>query len=225
MINCTCCKLFNLKIFPPLLREWIDVMSKCNKCGTETGFIGSLSFNKQTGRCGKCESEVKQSLMRFRMAFLNFYSDGIFTDEKWSRLLAGAANDRLNIEEARMFIRADALNLLNRILIFATANGFIRDEEERTFYYVQKTLAIPDVEAKPLLDRLRYLKNITNIRRGTLPTAYPSIRLNASRQALRNKVTMRKSVWKIEEKEGTYDSPNHFTPNRYNNSCLVASQF
>jgi len=158
--------------------EGIDAMPKCVKCGTETGFIGSLTFNKQTGRCGKCESEVMQSLMRFRTAFLNFYSDGIFTDEKWSRLLAGAANDRLNIDEARMFVRTDALNLLNRILIFATANGFIRDEEERTFHYIQKTLAIPDVEAKPLLDRLNDLKYITNIRRGRLPTAYPSIRLD-----------------------------------------------
>jgi len=67
-----------------------------------------------------------------------------------------------------MFVRTDALNLLNRILIFATANGFIRDEEERTFHYIQKTLAIPDVEAKPLLDRLNYLKYITNIRRGRI---------------------------------------------------------
>src|SRR5437764_15213306 len=43
--------------------------------------------------------------------------------------------------------------------------------------------------------------------------------LNASRQALRKNDTMGKSVWKIEEKEGTYDSPNHFTPSRYNNPC------
>jgi hypothetical protein len=38
------------------------------------------------------------------------------------------------------------------------------------------------------------------------------LELNASRQALRNTDTMGKSVWKIEEKEATYDSPNHFTP-------------
>jgi eukaryotic-like serine/threonine-protein kinase len=47
--------------------------------------------------------------------------------------------------------------------------------------------------------------------------------LNASRQALRNNDIMGKSVWKIEEKEGTYDSPNHFTPIRYSNPCRVAS--
>ena len=40
-------------------------------------------------------------------------------------------------------------------------------------------------------------------------------RLNASRQALRGNDTMGKSVWKIEEKERTYDSPNHLTPIGY----------
>src|SRR6266566_9177092 len=50
----------------------------------------------------------------------------------------------------------------------------------------------------------------------------PESPLNASRQALRNHDTMGKSVWKIEEKEGTYDSPNHFTPIRYSNPCRVA---
>ena len=42
-------------------------MPKCVQCGTETGFIGSLTFNKQTGRCGRCESEVKQFLMRVQV--------------------------------------------------------------------------------------------------------------------------------------------------------------
>jgi len=86
----------------------IDAMPKCVKCGTETGFIGSLTFNKQTGRCGNCESEVMQSLMRFRTAFLNFYSDGIFTDEKWSRLLAGAANELCHLEMSATFHKINA---------------------------------------------------------------------------------------------------------------------
>src|SRR2546421_12719704 len=146
-------------------------MPKCVQCGTETGFIGSLTFNKQTGRCGRCESEVKQSLMRFRDAFLNFCSDGMLTEEKWSRLLVGAANDRLDIDEARRFVRTDALNLLNRILIFATANGFIRDEEERKLQYRQVKIAIPSMQAERLRDHPSNLQDMTNIRRGHLPTA------------------------------------------------------
>ena len=35
-------------------------------------------------------------------------------------------------------------------------------------------------------------------------------------------IQMGKSMRKIEEKEGTYDSPNHFTSSRYSNPCRVA---
>ena len=79
-------------------------MPTCVQCRTEVGFIGSLGFNRQTGRCSKCEGETRQALSRFRAAFFSFCHDGILTKEKWSSLLAGAANDRLNINEALAFI-------------------------------------------------------------------------------------------------------------------------
>src|SRR6266700_5547883 len=152
-------------------------MPTCVQCRTEVGFIGSLGFNRQTGRCSKCEGETRQALSRFRAAFLSFCRDGILTKEKWSSLLAGAANDRLNINEAVSFIRGDVLNLLDRLLTFATANGFITEAEEGNFHYMRTTLAIPDAIAQPLLNRLAHLRYVTNIRRGTLPTSRPSIRL------------------------------------------------
>ena len=153
-------------------------MPTCVQCRAEVGFIGSLIFNKQTGRCSKCEGETRQALARFRAAFLSFCRDGILTQEKWSSLLAGAANDRLNINEALAFIHGDVLNLLDRLLTFATANGFITGEEERNFHYMRTTLGIPDLAAQPLLSRLGYLKYITTIRRGKLPNVRPSIRLD-----------------------------------------------
>src|SRR5712691_1087009 len=152
-------------------------MPICVQCRTEVGFLGSLSFNKQTGRCSKCDGETKQALMRFRTAFLNFCSDGTLTAEKWAGLSAGAAHDRLNINEAQVFIRGDVLNLLDRLLTFATANGYITEAEEHNFHYSRTMLAIPDAIAQPLLNRLAHLSYVTNIRRGTLPTARPSIRL------------------------------------------------
>ncbi len=153
-------------------------MPTCVQCRTEVGFIGSLGFNRQTGRCSKCEGETRQALSRFRAAFLSFCRDGILTKEKWSSLLAGAANDRLNINEALAFICGDVLNLLDRLLTFATANGFITDEEERNFHYMRTTLGIPDLAAQPLLSRLGYLKHITTTRRGNLPNIRPGIRLD-----------------------------------------------
>jgi 5-methylcytosine-specific restriction enzyme subunit McrC len=49
------------------------------------------------------------------------------------------------------------------------------------------------------------------------------VNLNASRQDLRGNDTMRKSVWKSEEKEAMCDSPNHLTPVRSSNPCRTAS--
>ncbi len=154
-------------------------MSICVRCGKEVGFIGSLAFNKRTGRCGNCESETLQVLNRFRTAFLNFCSDGVLTDEKWARLLAGAASERLDTNEALAFIRGDALNLLDRTLTFAAADGFVSDEKERYILHLRAMLAIPDTAAQPLLSRLGYLKYLTGIRRGVLPTVHTSIRLDS----------------------------------------------
>src|SRR5260370_40797967 len=71
-------------------------MPTCVQCRTEVGFIGSLGFSRQTGRCSKCEGETRQALSRFRAAFLSFCRDGILTKEKWSTLLAGAARGTLS---------------------------------------------------------------------------------------------------------------------------------
>jgi HNH endonuclease len=153
-------------------------MTTCVKCRQDVGFLGMLSLNRQTGRCGKCESEVKQALMRFRVAFVNFCSDGKLTPEKWKALLTAAAHDQLNIQEALVFIREDALNLLNRILTFADSDGYIKEEDEQNIRYIGQTLAIPVADMQPILNRLDRLKYITNIRRGNLPQVMPSIRLD-----------------------------------------------
>jgi len=154
-------------------------MSTCVRCGKDVGFIGSLTFNKHTGRCGNCESETLQALNRFRTAFLNFCSDGVLTNEKWARLVAGAASEHLDMNEVLAFIRGDALNFLDRTLTFAVADGFITHEKERYILHLRAMLAIPDAAAQPLLNRLGYLKYLTSIRRGALPTVRTSIRLDS----------------------------------------------
>src|SRR5712692_8511188 len=125
-------------------------MPICVRCGKDVGFIGSLAFNKQTGRCGSCEGENLQALRRYQMAFLHFCSDGTLTPEKWAALSAGAAGDRLSMNEALAFIRGDALNFLDRTLTFAAADGFITDEKERYILHLRTLLAIPDAVAQPL---------------------------------------------------------------------------
>lgn len=76
----------------------------------------------------------------------------------------------------------DAINSIygRDTLIFAI-QGVTRSWKMRQFklsgHFTTKTLAIPDIVAQPLLNRLAYLKYITHIRRGNLPTIRPSIRL------------------------------------------------
>lgn len=113
-------------------------MPICMYCRTEVGFIGSLTFNKQTGRCSKFDAGIKQALMRFRMAFLNFCTNGVLTNENWSRLQAGAKNDRLNINEALVFVRGDVLNILDRILIFLPTLVLLLTKKSVTFTTYEK---------------------------------------------------------------------------------------
>jgi hypothetical protein len=154
-------------------------MATCVRCNKDVGFLGSISFNKQTGRCGACEKANRQALDHFRQAFVSFSQDGIITADEWARLSMGAAKENVDMNEAFAFVRGDALNLLERTLTFAASDGSITDEEETDVKRLQIALAIPDTMAKPVLDRLAYLKTITNIRRGILPTVRSSVRLES----------------------------------------------
>jgi len=136
--------------------------------------LNALSFNKQTSRCGKCEEQVRQALTRFRQAFLGFCNDGILTSEEWSQLVSGAAYEGLDLNEAMAFIRGDATHFLERTLTFASADGEINENEEQEIYRLCQLLSIPESQARPLFERLNYLKYLSNIRKGNIPTIQPS---------------------------------------------------
>lgn len=155
-------------------------MPTCVRCGKDVGLLGSIGFNKQAGRCGSCEKANKQALDRFRQAFLSFSQDGIISPDEWTRLSMGASKENIDMNEALAYIRGDALHLLEQTLAFASADGYITDEEERGIQHLRVALAIPDPIAKPVLDRLAYLKSLSNIRRGVLPTIPPSVRLESN---------------------------------------------
>ncbi len=154
-------------------------MASCIRCGKEFNGISSLlSFNRETKRCKGCDADVQQALTRFRYAFLNF-TNTILTSEEWQVLLNGAHNDRLDINEALAFVRADALNHLNRLLDLEPP----RDELERYrdvlgeyIYRFMQWLAIQGTDAAFILRRV----NILNIRTGRLPhILVPDIQLDS----------------------------------------------
>jgi hypothetical protein len=158
-------------------------MAICVRCQKEVGFLGSLlGFNKQTGRCGKCEGAVRQSLLRFRQAFLQSCHDGILSEQKLQWLHSVARQEGIDWNEAMNFVRGDALHLLERTLALAAEDGIITDEETRHFYQSQSNLSIPPDLARPLQERLEYLRYISNIRQGKLPTVNPSTHLESGEQ-------------------------------------------
>ena len=154
-------------------------MPVCLRCRRDAGLLGRLSFNKQTGRCGKCEQDVQQFVVGFRQAFLNAFGGGLMTDAQWAGLAQYAAANYVNLSEALAFIRGDGLHVLERTLTYFYADGEIDDGEEKYVLDLIRRLEIPDGLARPYLQRLAYLRQLTSIRRGRLPSIHPSIHLES----------------------------------------------
>lgn len=155
-------------------------MPRCVRCGKESGLIGGLlSFNQRTGRCNGCENQIKQSLNRYRQAFLSFCADGILSSQDWQHLRQLTMHDNLDWNEAMQYVRGDALHFLERVLVFAAADGIITDNEKHNFHELCNDLLIPTEIARPLIERLNYLKYISEIRQGNLPVVQASIHLES----------------------------------------------
>jgi len=154
-------------------------MPKCIRCNNEVGLLGRLSFNKQTGRCGKCESEVQKAYDYFRQLFVSFCQDGVLSTHEWNELQNVARQHKLDWQAALTYVRGDAHNFMERILTFAAADGVITDEEDTYIRNWQLALNLPNELMRPILERLNYLKEITRIKRGNLPIVIPKLHLES----------------------------------------------
>lgn len=154
-------------------------MPVCTRCGKETGLVGALQYNKQTGRCGACTATVNAALTRFRHAFLTFCADGLLSPDEWQSLVNGASYEGLNFQEALAFIRTDALYFLERTVAFAASDGEISDAELQAIRQVQHALGLTDSLVQHLYARIQRIQSLTAIRRGNLPTVQPTVRLDA----------------------------------------------
>ncbi len=150
-------------------------MATCYRCRKEVGLFGA--FNKQTDRCGKCDNEINQALGSFRLTFINYCSDGLLTDAEWNSLVMIMERERISKQEAMAFVRGDAVNFVERSLLFASADGFVTDDEEKAIHYLINGLEIPHNLSQPIINRLAYIKQLGNIRKGNLPIIQPSVRL------------------------------------------------
>lgn len=154
-------------------------MAICSRCKRNLGFLDKLAYNKKAQRCAKCDNEVRWALNKFRKAFLDACQDAILTDEEWHVLTTSLSNAGVDQSEALEFIRGDALNLIERTLASASADGLINQEEEADIARLRFMLQIPDAIAESVLQRLSFLKAITAIRQGALPRVEPTVRVES----------------------------------------------
>ena len=98
-------------------------MPTCSRCNRNLGLLDKLGYNKQAQRCAKCDNEVRWALNQYRKQFLDACQDGIVTDAEWQKLTTTLTTANVNQAEALEYIRGDALNLLERTLTFAFADG------------------------------------------------------------------------------------------------------
>lgn len=154
-------------------------MPVCKRCNSDVGLLGRLNFNSQKGRCGKCDKEVNQALSHYRGAFLQAAADGVLTGQEWNALNGILYDYRLDVHEALEFIRGDAIHFIERVLAFIYADGIIEPHEEKNIHYLLRSLAISDELARPVLERLEYLKYLSAIRQGRLPSVRASVHLES----------------------------------------------
>jgi Restriction endonuclease len=146
-----------------------SMASRCSRCGQEIGFLAAVTTFKQTGRCAACQAEWNAALQRFRQAFYAAIQGTGIRGDGWANLQCLAQQARLPWGDALAAVRQESIQLLERQVAFAMADGEFSDQELTYFQGWQKALAVPDAQIQPLLERVRKLRQITTIRQGRLP--------------------------------------------------------
>lgn len=149
----------------------------CVKCGKKFGFL--FSGNPHTSRCKACDGLVWNTLGQFRRLFLRCCEDGILTYTEWVELFEYTKQHGLNWNEALSYVRGDAVYFLERQLAIAWDDGIITDDEFTYIHELQKGLGIPFSQAQPIFKRLNYLKQVSEIRKGILPSIATSTHLES----------------------------------------------
>lgn len=155
-------------------------MRVCSRCWNEVnGVVETIKFNHLTGRCSKCEGEVRQALNRFQTAFRGYCANGRLSEQEFAWLEHSAALDKIDFLEALAYIRADSLRFLDQALLTASESE-PSDEIDNVIKYLLWRLAIPEEMSRRVLGKLDYCHQLQNVRAGNLPRSRPSIQLDST---------------------------------------------
>ncbi len=108
--------------------------------------------------------EKEQKLERFRQSFRILVSDGQYPPERQQRLYQACQKAGLDWDEARQYVRQDAIAFLRKVVDQIISDASISSEEIANLRRLQRRLAIPDDQAGALIERVYDLveKKITN---------------------------------------------------------------
>ncbi|WP_291424568.1 TerD family protein [Deinococcus sp.] len=152
----------------------------CERCGRRPGLGARLN---SAGLCKTCAQEVTTGLHNFRTRFLAACADGLLEMHEWEDLQQTVYREKLDAKAALEFVRADALDLLERTISIAQADGSVSEQEEKVFERLLYLLQLPDGMAQPLRVRVAELRVASKLREGRLPSIQSTLILDAGEVA------------------------------------------
>lgn len=152
----------------------------CARCERRPGLGSKLNHQNL---CKNCASEVARGLQNFRTRFMAACSDGVIELREWQDLQDTLNWERLDAHMALDFVRADALDLLERTVTLAQSDGSINDQELEVFERLVTLLRMPEAMVLPLRERMAELQAASRVREGHLPTIESTLILDAGEVA------------------------------------------
>ena len=98
--------------------------------------------------------EKEQKLERFRQSFKILISDGAYPPDRQQRLFQASQKVGLDWDEARQYIRPDALAFLAKVVERMLVDAVITAEEIADLRKLQRRLAIPDDQSSTLIEKV-----------------------------------------------------------------------
>ncbi|MBN1461896.1 MAG: HNH endonuclease [Armatimonadetes bacterium] len=106
----------------------------------------------------------------YRALFRRFAADGRLTASEVEQLQDFAKATGLSPEEAAQISRQDALDLFRRGVSIVCQDGEVTDEELRTLKGLREVLGLTASDIRPLMDQVKRVRELSEIRAGNVPT-------------------------------------------------------
>jgi hypothetical protein len=131
-------------------------------------------------------AKLRVNIQRLERAITQAEAQGELTDEAERHISQLQATFALPQEFVQPMLqrlahlkRQTSIKRFRRAMAQMEADGEVTDEDEQSMMQLHRSLSIPNEIAYPILQRVAYLKKLTNIRKGDLPTITTNVQLES----------------------------------------------